>query len=76
MVAAARTPRPAHLQSHLDQVVNHEGPDAGPPPLGVDEQEGDVGLVVLHVRHHEAEAHHHLLVKDDDAEVRVLQALG
>lgn len=61
--------------SHLDEMVDHEGANAGPPPLGMHQQEGDVGLVVLDVRHHETEADHNLLVEDDDAEVRVLQAL-
>lgn len=64
------------LRSHLDEMVDHEGADAGPPPLRMHQQEGDVGLVVLDVRHHETEANHHLLVEDDHAEVWVLQTLG
>lgn len=62
-------------RAHLDQMVDHEGADASSPPLGMDQQEGDVGLVVLHVRNHEAKAHHHLLIEDHHAEVGVLQAL-
>lgn len=57
-------------------MVDHEGADAGPPPLWMDQQEGDVGLVVLHVWNHETEADHHLLIQDDHAKVWVLEALG
>lgn len=45
---------------HLDQMVQHEGGDAGLAPLGMAEDEGDVGLVVLDVRHHERKANHQL----------------
>lgn len=56
-------------------MVNHEGGDPGSPPLGMHQQEGDVGFVIFDVRHHEAEADHHFLVQHHDAEVWVLQAL-
>lgn len=56
-------------------MVDHEGSDASPPPLGMHQQEGDVGLVVLDVWHHEAKTNHNLLVEDDNTEVRVLQTL-
>lgn len=56
-------------------MVDHEGADARPPPLGMDQQEGDVGLIVLHVWHHETKANHHFLIEDDHAEVWVLQTL-
>ena len=56
-------------------MVDHECSDPSPPPLGMHQQEGDVGLVVLHVRHHEPKADHHLLIKDHYAEVWVLETL-
>lgn len=62
--------------SHLNQMVDHKGGDPGSPPLGMHQQEGDVGFVILDIRHHEAEADHHFLIEHHDAEVRVLQALG
>lgn len=61
---------------YLDEVVDHEGANAGSPPVGVHQQEGDVGLVVLHVRDHEAKANDHLLVENHHAEVGILQTLG
>ena len=63
-------------KAYLNQVVDHEGADAHSAPLRVDKEEGDVGLVELDVRHHEAKADHHLAVLDHHAEVRILEALG
>lgn len=62
-------------ESHLDEMVDHEGSDAGSPPLGMDQQEGDIGLVVLHVWHHETKANHNFFIEDNHAEVWVLQTL-
>ena len=45
---------------YLYEVIQHEGGDACPAPLGVCEDEGDVGLVILDVRHHEGEANDEL----------------
>lgn len=56
-------------------MVDHECADASPPPFGMDQQEGDVGFVVLHVWHHETEANNHFFIEDDHAEVRILQTL-
>lgn len=64
------------LRCHLDEMVDHEGANASSPPLRMDQQKGDVGLVVFHIWHHETEANHNLFVEDDHAEVRVLQTLG
>ncbi len=61
--------------SYLDEMVDHEGSDAGSPPLRMNKQEGDVGLVVLHVWHHETKANHDLLIEDNNAEVGILQTL-
>ena len=46
-------------KADLNEVVEHEGGDAGTSPLWVGEDEGDVGLVVLHIRYHEGKGHHH-----------------
>lgn len=62
--------------SYLDEMVDHEGSNPSSPPLRMDQQEGDVGLVVLHIRYHEPKTNHDLLVEGDHAEVRVLQTLG
>ena len=43
------------MSTCLDEVIQHEGGYAGPPPLWMGEYERDVVLVVTHVvvRHHE-----------------------
>lgn len=74
-VPAASEPCAQCLEPHLDQMVDHKGADAGSPPLRMHQQEGDVGLVVLHVWHHETKANHDFLIEDHHAEVRVLQTL-
>lgn len=61
---------------HLDQVVEHEGGDAGAAPLGMREEVRHVGLVVGHVGHHEREADDQVAVEHHAAKVRILQALG
>ena len=42
----------------------------------MDKQKRNISFVVLHVGDHEAERDDDFLIEDDDAEVRVLQALG
>lgn len=57
-------------------MINHESRDPRSPPVRMDKQKRDISFVVLHVRDHEAEGDDDFLIEDDDAEVRVLQALG
>lgn len=66
-----------HCNTHpnLDQMVDHEGADASSSPLGVNQQEGDIGLVVLHVWNHETKTNHHFFIQGNHAEIRVLQTL-
>lgn len=42
----------------------------------MDKQKRNISFVVLHVGDHEAEGDDDFLIEDNDAEVRVLQALG
>lgn len=63
------------IMAHLNEMVNHEGGDTSTPPFRMHQQEGDVGLVVLHIWHHEAKTDHNFLVKHHYAEVWVLEAL-
>ena len=62
-------------QARLDQVVQHQLPNARPGKVGVDHQEGDVGFVHLDVRGHEAAPHQELAVHSHHGEVGVLQTL-
>ena len=47
------------VKTDLYEMVEHEGGDAGSSPLWVCKDEGDVGFIVLHVRHHEGKGHLH-----------------
>ena len=42
----------------------------------MDKQKRNISFVVLHVGDHDAEGDDDFLIEDNDAEVRVLQALG
>lgn len=67
----------SHILAHarLNQMVDHERGNPCSPPLRMNKQKGDVGLVVLHVRNHEAEGNNDFLIKDDNTEVWILQTL-
>lgn len=66
-----------HILSHagLNEMVDHECGDTSSPPFRMHQQEGDVGLVVFHIRHHEAKTDHDFLVKHHHTEIWVLEAL-
>lgn len=57
-------------------MINHESRDPRSSPVRMDKQKRNISFVVLHVGDHEAEGYDDFLIEDDDAEVRVLQALG
>lgn len=61
--------------AYLDEMIDHECRNPCSSPLGVDKQKGDIGFVVLHVRNHEAKGNDDFLIKDNHAEVWILQAL-
>ncbi len=58
---------------YLAEMVEHKLGDSGSPPFRVSEDEGNVGLGVSDVRHHEGEGDDELAVDDDAAEVGVLK---
>ncbi len=61
--------------THLYEMIDHECGDTSSPPFRMHQQEGDVGLVVFHIRHHEAKTDDNFLIKHHHAEVWVLKAL-
>ncbi len=57
---------------YLYEMVEHEGADASPSPLGVCEDEGNICLIVLDIRNQEGKPNHKLPVQHHTAEVWVL----
>ena len=60
-------------RAHLDEMINHEFGDAPQPPLGMHEDERDVGLRVTHVGNEKRESNHQLPIERNATEFRVLQ---
>lgn len=58
--------------TYLNEVVNHEGRNPGSSPLRMDKEERNISFIVLDVRNHEAKGNDDFLIKDNDAEVRIL----
>ena len=61
--------------TYLNQMVDHEGTDAGTSPLRMDKEKGDIGFVVFDIRNHESETDHHLTVQNHHTEVWIVEAL-
>ena len=61
-IADINRPLSAHILqvAYLKKVVDHESGNASTTPLGVSEQERNVGFIVFDIGHHEGKANYKL----------------